>query len=389
MASFYERSGRFYIDVYGFGRIALGKNRSDAATISRNVDRIWRTQKLGLPLDPESVRFLEETSEKIRGRLKAIGLVAADTAPTIAELVGMYERTLDVKASTSTTYQQAIRCLYEFFGKESAVRDVKRQDVLEFRGWLLRQGSTYKDEDGKPKGLARATMSRRFKTCRSIFKHAVGNRIVTENPFEGVVAGRQTNGSRSFYVSPDLTEQIFEELPTVEYRLVFALGRWLGVRIPSEVINLRWSDVNWSASSIRVFAPKTERYEGKDVRLVPIFREFLPWLEQAFEAAEDGAEFLCPHLRSVKAPGQIFTKTVKAAVRRCGVEPWPKFLINLRATRATEVDAAFGPKCESEWIGHGSDVALKSYLMETDDAWQRATGNLNATAKTPKVKLEN
>lgn len=389
MASFYERSGRFYLDVYGFGRVSLGSKKTDAAKIAGNIDRIWRTRRVGLPLDPESVRFLEDTSGRIRERLRKIGLINTDAAPTIKDLVGMYERTLDVKVSTSTTYQQAIRCLYEFFSEDASVRDVKRQDALEFRAWLLKSGSKYKYEDGNAKGLARATMSRRFKTCRSIFKIAVANRLVIDNPFEGVVAGRQTNGSRSFYVSPSLTEEIFDELPNCETRLVFALGRWLGLRLPSEALELRWSDVNWSASSIRVYSPKTERYEGKDVRLVPIFSELLPWLEQAFEEADDGAEFLCPHLRSVKAPGQVFTKSLKAAVKRCGVKPWPKFLINLRASRATEIDAKFGPKCESEWIGHGADVALKSYLMQTDDAWQRATGNSKATAKTARVKLEN
>lgn len=381
MASPYKRNGRWYLDVYQFGRVSLGKSQSDAHQVARQIDRVWRTKKLGLPLDPESSRFIEETSKQVRKRLRVIGLIDVDTSPTLNSLVAMYERTLDTKDSTSTTYQQAITSLYEFFGEDSAVRDVKQQDAREFRAWMLREGSTRKDEDGNRKPLARSTVSRRFKTARSIFSIAVTNKIVSENPLAGVVAGKQTNGTRSFYVTPKITSDIFDELPTIESRLIFALARWLGVRAPSEITGLRWADVNWSRSSIRIYAPKTERYEGKEIRVVPLFSEFRPWLEEAFEAAPDGAEFLCPHLRSVGSPGQVFTKTLKAAIKRAGHEVWPKLLINLRASRATEVDSEYGPKCESDWIGHGADVALRSYLMQTDDSWQRATGISSATVQ--------
>ena len=379
MASFYRRSGRFYCDIHGFGRVSLGKDRLAASKIHANIDQIWRCKQLGLPIQPEQLSFLRDTSERIRKRLVHIGLVAIEVSPTLGELIEMHEKTLSVKNSTSKTYQQAVGSLLEFFGQDYAIRDIKPQDALEFRAFLVSRGSKRTDELGNRKGLAQATVSRRFKTARSVFKTAVVNKMIPDNPLAAVVAGRQTNGTRSHYVSPAVTTDILNELPTIESRLVFALGRWLGIRLPSEALLLKWSDVNWGRSSIRVTAPKTERYHGKDVRVVPIFREFHPWLRESFENSD--SEFLCPHLRSLTSPGQAYTKQLRGCLDRLLIPAWPKLLLNLRASRATEVATEFGPKAESDWIGHGADVAMQSYLMTTDDMWRRATGNSESVAE--------
>ena len=62
------------------------------------------------------------------------------------------------------------------------------------------------------------------------------------------------------------------------------------------------------------------------------------------------------------------------AIKRVeGLEVWPKLFTNLRASRATEIQAQYGPKAESEWIGHGVEVAMQHYVMVTDDTWVRAS----------------
>ena len=70
---------------------------------------------------------------------------------------------------------------------------------------------------------------------------------------------------------------------------VFALNRFGGLRCPSEVIELEWSNVNWERDRFWVRSPKTEHHEGKEGRWVPIFPELRPYLHDAFDAAEPGA----------------------------------------------------------------------------------------------------
>jgi integrase len=57
-------------------------------------------------------------------------------------------------------------------------------------------------------------------------------------------------------------------------RLIIALGRYAELRIPSELVGLRWSEVNWENGRFIVHSPKTER-KGKDKRIVPIFEQVI------------------------------------------------------------------------------------------------------------------
>ena len=85
--------------------------------------------------------------------------------------------------------------------------------------------------------------------------------------------------------------------PDAEWRLLFALARWGGLRVPSEALRLRWQDIDWSNERFTVTSPKTEHHEGHDSRMVPIFPELLAHLREAFEQAEPGAEFCITRYR--------------------------------------------------------------------------------------------
>ena len=55
-----------------------------------------------------------------------------------------------------------------------------------------------------------------------------------------------------------------------------ALVRYGGLRCPSEVLHLRWEWVDLAEGRFTVFSPKTERFNGKRFRSVPIFPELAP-----------------------------------------------------------------------------------------------------------------
>ena len=64
---------------------------------------------------------------------------------------------------------------------------------------------------------------------------------------------------------------VLDACPSVEWKLVIGLARFSGLRCPTEIGELRWSDVHWVKGRLTVRAKKTENH-GPDYafRVVPI-----------------------------------------------------------------------------------------------------------------------
>jgi hypothetical protein len=60
------------------------------------------------------------------------------------------------------------------------------------------------------------------------------------------------------------------------------------------VFSPRGRDLDWERERLRVTSPKTEHHAGKASQVVPVFPELRPFLEQAWETAEEGQEFVVP-----------------------------------------------------------------------------------------------
>ncbi len=141
-----------------------------------------------------------------------------------------------------------------------------------------------------------------------------------------------------------------------------------GLRNPSETLQLRWVNVDWETSIMNVWDEKRNRY-----RQVPIFSELRPYLEESWEQAEPGQEYVITRWRYEDDPN-LRTQFIKI-IKRAGVTPWPNIFKNLRASRSTEVNREFGAFLESQWIGHTQAVAREHYLMVTQEDIDRAIGD--------------
>jgi len=117
-------------------------------------------------------------------------------------------------------------------------------------------------------------------------------------------------------------------------------------------------------------SPKTAHLEGRERRAIPIFKELRPYLE-ALQGSKE-SDFVFGFLRDGSNARQQVCKLFKKALESAGLEPWPRLLSNLRASRATEIALEFGSKAESAWIGHGADTAMNHYLMVTETTWRKA-----------------
>ena len=155
-------------------------------------------------------------------------------------------------------------------------------------------------------------------------------------------------------------------------RLLFALARWGGLRMPSEPKSLMWSDVDWRRDRLTVGSPKTARYVGHELRVISIFSEIYAPLQEVFEQVDTGQPYVLPMLRDRKAAA--FRKPVMAAIKRTGLKQWPRLWQNIRATRQTEFEQVSPSYVVCTWMGNTRETARRHYLQVTDDTskWPRA-----------------
>jgi integrase len=370
MASLFKLKGRYVIDVRVAGkvrRLSAGKNKKTAIEFHQNVEALVECRERGVELPARLVAWLAVLTPAEQRRLARIGLVSESRSNTIGDLLEVFEaHLLNMKPNTQRNYKNTSANLKRYFGADKPVEEITPEDAMRYRHWLQTKGCRYDSRDA----LAEATVGRRITQCRRLFKLAVRQGWIEDNPFANIKAGKQTNPSRSFYVSPEIVAQLIPRLSSDEMRLAFELLRWCGVR-PGELKGLTWAMVDFESRAITFRSPKTEHFKGKEYRRCPLFPEVAERLQTAF--IERTGAYVLPTVERWENPRQMLYKEVIQACRLAEVTPWPKMFTNMRASRATEIEAEFGAKAESEWIGHGSDVALKHYLMVTDQIWERAT----------------
>jgi len=141
---------------------------------------------------------------------------------------------------------------------------------------------------------------------------------------------------------------------------------------------LTWGDIDWERCRLTVPSPKTEG-QGKPYRVIPIFPLLRPYLDEAFDAAEVGSEYVFPNEYRRRAYGPAgwrnanLRTTLAKIIRRAGVEPWPKLWHNLRASCESDLAAHFPLAVVTKWLGNTPSIALRHYVDPTDAAFQEAT----------------
>ena len=341
--------------------IRLGKvNVKAAEAFLARVERLIAARATGTSIDGQTAQWLSELPEAIYAKLVQQGLAApresTETA-TLGSLLAEYFETASVKASTETRYRQTERLLTERFGEHRELSTITPKDADQWRAWL------------SGKGYATAKVARDVGIARMFFRKAVRWDMIPSNPFEGVRAGSQANRAKLSYLAPQDTRKLIDAAPDADWRCIIALARYGGLRCPSEVLAVRWADIDWAQNRLRVRSPKTEHHAGKGERLVPLFPELRSVLMEAFEYAPDGAErVVCGY-----SPTTANLRThMHRIIRRAGLTPWPRLFNAMRASRATELAAEYPAAICTAWLGHTRAVAEAHYHMVRDEDYERA-----------------
>lgn len=207
--------------------------------------------------------------------------------------------------------------------------------------------------------------------AKQFFRAAVRKRLTAENPFADMKeCGVQANRERDYFLTRPDAQKVLAACPDDEWKLIFALARYGGLRVPSELMGLRWGDVDWERGRVTIRSPKTEHHSGKASRVILLFPELRPYLEASWDAAPEGSEFVIARYRDSNV--NLRTRLEKI-VARAGMVTWPKIFQNLRASRATELAAEYPAHVAAEWLGHSRLIAQQHYWQVTDADFKRAT----------------
>jgi integrase len=377
--------------------VRLGKiTVKGADAIKAKVEAILEATFAGLSWDNETsawVGKMATTNAKLYDKLAAVGLLQK-RKPTDSTTLGAFldefiaSQRLKVKRSTATVYSHTQRCLVEYFGKGRLLAEIAPGHADEWRTWMG-LGKEIELNGRKGQGLSDNTVRRRCGIARQFFRAAVRKRLIAENPFaemeEGVSV--KANKSRDYFITREEADKILEHCPDIDWKLIFALSRYGGLRCPSEHSALTWGDVNWGQERITVRSPKTAHHEGHESRVVPLFPELREHLQAALDDLlfdfDPKAKRLSeqPVIRRYRGENVNLRTQLLRIIQRAGLTPWPKLFQNLRATRATELVHDFPSHVAAAWLGHSEIIAQKHYRQVTDADYERALQMCKKTAE--------
>ncbi len=348
--------------------VYLGKmTAKNAATLKVHIEKLLIGVISKLPVDPETAQYVRKLEPVLYSKLSSVGLVASRGSSSLEAFIEEYiDSRNDAKPSTKTVWKRTRKHLLTYFEGTASLRSITKSSAKGFRQYLIGEG------------LAENTVRRTCGVAKQLFADALDRELIDSNPFKQRDIPTTTGGNqeRQAYISQATAKAVLDACPDAEWRLLFALSRFAGLRCPSEHLALRWDDVNWERSRMTVRSSKTEHHEGGAMRVVPIFPELRPYLEEAHELNGDKSEFAITRYRDSNI--NLRTRLLKI-INRAGVKPWPKLFHNLRASCETDLAKIHPIKAVCDWIGNSITVAQRHYLQTTEEDFERASGIENPT----------
>ncbi len=383
-----EPNGRRTIQFVGSDgkrrSIRLGKvSQRFAEVVQVKVEHLAAAQTTGGALDGETARWVAERDTVMLDKLAAVGLIPKQQRATLQSFLDSYIASrVDVKPATKEIWGQGKRGLIDFFGSDKPVREVTAGDADNYKMHLIAQK------------LASMTVRKRLQFAKTVFRAMVKHKLLAENPFAEVTTQATMAQGRQHFITVEDTAKLLTACPDSQWRVIVALSRYGGLRCPSEVLSLRWQDIDWNAGRIRVTSPKTECHPGKGTRTIPLFPELRPILEEAWEVAPEGAVYVCGEKYRVEAIGPHGWRNInlrtrfEAIVDHAGLKPWPRLFHNMRASRETELCERFPLHAVASWLGNTPTIAQRHYLQTTEQHFQDALKSSEKAVHNPVQQVQ-
>ena len=337
-------------------------DESDAELAKSHIEHLIEMRSRNRPPKPVTSRWLESIPAEVYDRLANLLLVeprAIREQPrtTLAFMRAYIASRTDWKKPEN--YKQAVDHLETFLKRDLPLAGLTKGDVDRWHRWMVNDIS-----------LSTNTAGQNVKRCRQMMRSALDDGLIESNPFLGVKIDLSSDETKNRFIDGKKAMAILESCPDQEWRTIFALARFGGMRCPSEVLALRWSDIVWDRGRFIVRSSKTARY-GKGERVVPLFPELLTELQSLYDLVQPGVAIPLDSyvIKTYRSTETNLRKALHTIADNAGVERWPKPFMALRASRRTELERSgkFANHVLNDWFGHSGAIAETHYLQTTED----------------------
>jgi integrase len=324
------------------------------------INELISLKKMNGQITRELQSWIAGLPHEMLERLAACELITYDITPDIvfADYASEYieRRGPQVAVKTLNSWHQAYGYLAGHFGR----RLIDSLTIADGRDFAESMPS-----------LAPTTVAQHLRIAKQIAQDAVDREVIRANPFAKLKTSSSRNPERAFFVSREQFARVLAACSNNETRLILALSRFGGLRNPSEINDLEWSDINPETQRITIRKHKTSQ------RTMPLFPELEPYIQQAFDDDADGA------VKVIASQLTSYSYRLQTIVDRSGETPWPRLFHNLRASRQTELEHEFPEFVVCKWLGNSPKVARDHYLQVTDDDFARASAPSGAPHQAP------
>jgi len=251
-----------WVDADGQRRqVRLGKIPLRAAeAIQTRIEHIVAARRAGIAWDGPTAEWVAGLPDDLAGKLAAVGLIPARERVTLGPFIADYiAKRQDVKPASKTVWKQGERSLIDYFGPGRSVQEITPAMAEDFKQALIGQK------------LALYTVRKRLQAAKMFFGAMVRRGAIRENPFTGVQVAAVVNQARNVFGPRADVAAILEACPDAEWRAMVCLSRFAGLRLPSEVLSLKWEHIDWEKQRITVPSPKTAHHPGGSQRGIPFF----------------------------------------------------------------------------------------------------------------------
>ncbi len=249
MATLSRKDGGWLIQFFDKNKrrrpISLGKKYSEktAHQLKEVVEKVIFSRDNGVIPDKKTLAWIQEAAPEIRDKLAAVGLIDKPESHTAEELWEKFLRTkTDIKDSTMETYERSQDRFFAYFKGGEQIADLTMTRMQQWKEFLKTE---IPQARSKVLGFEESTVAGTLTKAKAVFNWAVRSGWLAKRPLEGVGRGSFVNRDKDYFVTMDEYARLLDACPCADWRAILALARIGGLRCPSEVLRLKWSDVNW------------------------------------------------------------------------------------------------------------------------------------------------
>jgi integrase len=306
-------------------RIYLGKCSKKSADRCLNaVNEILSCNAAGVPYSPETAKWTQDIDPKLHDKLSAAGVLRHRQRRTFGQFVDEYiaDKSEEWKPNTLRAFTQEIKKAVAFFGADTPLNVITAEQCFKFAAALHK---TVKSDSNRHRSIKRV---------KQVFTEAVRRELIMKSPMANIKAGSQTRNPDSvLFITAETYQRLLDACTSARDRLIIGLARYGGLRCPSELAGLRWSEIRYDDCQFTVYCVKTERHAGKSRRIIPLFPELLPLFQALWETLPDGADDrIFPDFTAEKSLGSLNGRIQ----RRAGTDI-PELFRNSRFSRRKEL----------------------------------------------------